>query len=219
MPQVMWNTSFSEVVFIYNYLSLSHIESYISLQFPFTLTTLFFTCNNTALTHFQPQTEQRLECQSPVSCHSGCFTGVISPALFDLFVCFAWCFPEKSTMSHQYRIFKVHMVSPHSYFASLARLNYVKVSPSVLGAVERHSATRHPAQCTSLCWSFYGLWLEFITSLRDSDYKTLVTMLTKAHVISAVVFKHSGVCGLYMASYCAPLVLCDCNPQVWGKMG
>lgn len=98
MPQVMWNTSFSEVVFIYNYLSLSHIESYISLQFPFTLTTLFFTCNNTALTHFQPQTEQRLECLSPVSCHSGCFTGVISPALFDLFVCFAWCFPEKSTI-------------------------------------------------------------------------------------------------------------------------
>lgn len=112
-------------------------------------------------------------------------------------------------MSHQCRILKVHMVWPHYYFVSLARLNYVKVSPSVLGAVERHSATRHPAQCTSLCWSFYGLWLEFITSLRDSDYKTLVTTLTEAHVISALVFKHSGVCGLYMASYCARLVLCD----------
>jgi len=81
------------------------------------------------------------------------------------------------------------MVSPLSYFASLARLNYVKVSPSVLRAVERHSVTRHPAQCTSLCQSFYGLWLEFITSLRDSDYKTLVTMLTNVmscHICSGV---------------------------------
>jgi len=75
------------------------------------------------------------------------------------------------------------MVSPLSYFASLARLNYVKVSPSVLRAVERHSVTRHPAQCTSLCQSFYGLWLEF------SDYKTLVTMLTNVmscHICSGV---------------------------------
>ncbi len=77
----------------------------------------------------------------------------------------------------------------HSFILHpFTRLNYVKVSPSVLRAVDRHSATRLPAQCTSLCWRFYGLWLEFTTSLRDSDYKTLVTMLTKAHVISAVVF-------------------------------
>lgn len=58
--------SFSEVLFIYKYLSLSQ-ESNICLQFPFTLTTLFFTRNNTALTHFQPQTEQRLECRRIVT--------------------------------------------------------------------------------------------------------------------------------------------------------
>lgn len=211
----MWNTSFSEVVIIYKY--ISPLESFIIPQF--NSPTHWPDCSLHITTqHLHPQTGQRLECQSPFACYSGHFTGVVF--LSPVWLVCLFCMMSSRKVNHEPWITYLQSSygSPLSYFASLARLNYVKVSPSVLRAAERHSVTRHPAQCTSLCQSFYGLWLEFITSLRDSDYKTLVTMLTKAHVISAVVFKHSGVCGFYMASYCAPLVLCDCPSLKCEKM-
>lgn len=62
MPQFMWNTSFSEVVIIYKY--LSPLESFIILQF--NSPTHWPHCSLQITTqHLHPQTGQRLECQLP----------------------------------------------------------------------------------------------------------------------------------------------------------
>ncbi len=153
MLQVMWNTSFS-VVFIYNYLSLSqsHISASRSrLHWPHC--SLHVTTQHS---HTSKPRQSRLECQSPVSCHCGCFTGVISPALFDLFVCFAWCFPEKSTMSHRYCIFKVHMVLPLFYFASLCSSELCQSVP--ICPQSRGQTLSHPAPCSMHFFVLKVLW-------------------------------------------------------------
>ncbi len=184
MLQVMWNTSFS-VVFIYNYLSLSqsHISASRSrLHWPHC--SLHVTTQHS---HFQAQTEQtRMSVAGLLSLWLFYRSHFSSPVRL---VClFCVMFSRKVDHEPPYCIFKVHMVLPLFYFASLCSSELCQSVP--ICPQSRGQTLSHPAPCSMHFFVLKVLWaLAWVHNvMRDSDYKTLVTMLTKAHVISAVVF-------------------------------
>lgn len=98
----MWNTSFSEVVIVYKYLFPPRVVYEPPIQFPYTLTTLFFTHNNTALTSpDRPETRMSVAFRlSPWSFYRSRFPSPI------WLVCL-FCLMSSRKVNHELRIMNI----------------------------------------------------------------------------------------------------------------